>query len=759
MPQALQMFKKSSAFLFMGFAFLVSLLLLLFPPLPQFNYDFEQFFPQDNEDLEFYQQYRKDFENDNDYLLIALENPNGPLLKADFLEKSLEVQQQIEALNQVDTVLSILTLRQPIIGVFGVRWQKILEWDEAGEVKTFEDDLENYSSNLISKDGKALLLWIKNSQNISKEDGDLLYQDITKVLEEHQITPKAVAGKIQAQGDFINLMQQEFGMFFSFSLLLIIAMLWLIFRAFWAVWIPLLILILGTLWSFASMLYFGKPLDVMSTMQPTIFLIVGLSALIHFITHFISKINAGVPKDQAIQQVFSELLMPVWLTIITTSLGFISLYFTSIPALKSFGLSTGIGIILMFLAVILISPGLLYLISIKQRKKALQFISISFLQSCLGFLISNRKLVLVSFTIISLSGLYLGSKNEINGYLLDNLPQNHPILLDFQYFDEQFGGSNPLELFLETGGEGSSLLDYEVLQEIYKIEIKLSELTGSSHFASPLTLVKSLNQAQNQGNPKAFSLPTPGQYKRLEKYLSRDLGELGIKVISKNREMGRISSRAPDLGTLKMSQIRKDLNDFVSQEINQDLIQVRWTGTAFLIDKGHESVTYQMAKGLGFAFLVVGIIAGILFKSWRISFILLIPNVIPLIWMLGLMYLLGIEFKLTTAILFTVAFGIAVDDSIHFMTRLRFELGKGSSLVYSIKRTFLETGRAIILTSLILVLGFGLLIFSQFGVTHYTGLLIAAALIFALLADLFLLPLLLLPMKQVWEKKKRKLLS
>ncbi|WP_236033021.1 efflux RND transporter permease subunit [Algoriphagus pacificus] len=743
----------------MGFAFLVSLLLLIFPPVPQFNYDFEQFFPQDNEDLEFYQQYRKDFENDNDYLLIALENPKGPLLKADFLEKSLEVQQEIEALNQVDTVLSILTLRQPIIGVFGVRWQKILEWDEDGEVKTSEDDLENYSSNLISKDGKALLLWIKNSQNISKEDGDLLYQEINKVLEEHQIIPKAVAGKIQAQGDFINLMQQEFGMFFSFSLLLIITMLWLIFRAFWAVWIPLLILVLGTLWSFASMLYFGKPLDVMSTMQPTIFLIVGLSALIHFFTHLISKINAGIPKDQAIQQVFSELLMPVWLTIITTSLGFVSLYFTSIPALKSFGFSTGIGIILMFLAVISISPGLLYLISIKQRKKALQFISTSFLQSCLGFLISSRKLVLISFATISLSGLYLGSKNDINGYLLDNLPQNHPILLDFQYFDEQFGGSNPLELFLETGEKGRSLLDYEVLQEIDKLEQKLKELTGSSHFASPLTLVKSLNQAQNQGNPKAFSLPTPGQYKRLEKYLSRDLGELGIKVISKNREMGRISSRAPDLGTLKMSQIRKDLNEFVSQEINQDLIQVRWTGTAFLIDKGHESVTFQMAKGLGFAFLVVGIIAGILFKSWRISFILLIPNVIPLIWMLGLMYLLGIEFKLTTAILFTVAFGIAVDDSIHFMTRLRFELGKGSSLVYAIKRTFLETGRAIILTSLILVLGFGLLIFSQFGVTHYTGLLIAAALIFALLADLFLLPLLLLPMKQVWEKKKRKLLS
>jgi predicted RND superfamily exporter protein len=121
--------------------------------------------------------------------------------------------------------------------------------------------------------------------------------------------------------------------------------------------------------------------------------------------------------------------------------------------------------------------------------------------------------------------------------------------------------------------------------------------------------------------------------------------------------------------------------------------------------------------------------------------------------MLGLMYFLGVEFKLTTAILFTVAFGIAVDDSIHFMTRLKMELSLGKNLLYALKRTFLETGKAIVLTTLILVSGFAVLIFSRFGVTHYTGLLISSALVFALLADLFLLPVILLPMKKVWEKK------
>lgn len=202
-----------------------------------------------------------------------------------------------------------------------------------------------------------------------------------------------------------------------------------------------------------------------------------------------------------------------------------------------------------------------------------------------------------------------------------------------------------------------------------------------------------------------------------------------------------------------MGELRGKLLDFVQEEIDPKLLQVKWTGTAHLIDRGHESVTRQMVKGLGVAFLIVGLIGGVLFRSWRLAIILLIPNIIPLIWMCGMMWILGIEFKLTTAILFTVAFGIAVDDTIHFMSKLKLELAKGKNLIYGIKRTFIEAGRAIILTSIILIAGFGLLIFSQFGVTHFTGLLISFSLVFALLADLFLLPILLFPLKKVWDQK------
>jgi predicted RND superfamily exporter protein len=750
------MFQKPLAYFFLGIAGLMSVLLLIFRPIPQFNYDFEQFFPQNDDDLEFYQAYRNKFENDNDYLLLAVSNGKGELLDSSFLAEALDLQLDIGKLDRVDTVISILNLEKPLIGIFGMRKVKVLDWSDSKTLASEKVVLKQFGSELVSKNGESLLLWIKNEQNISKENGDELYFKINQLSLESHLEIKAVAGKIQAQGDFVNLMQREFGLFFGCSILLMLVMLAFIFRTWWGVFIPFVILIIGVVWAFGLILYLGKALDVMSVMQPTIFLIVGLSSLIHFFNHLIKKLRTGEPKDKAIPEVFKSLLVPVWLTILTTSLGFISLYFTSIPALKEFGLTTGLGILVMFVAVILITPGMLFFFPIKVsevligRKYSLN------LSSLFLWLLRKRKTIAISFIVVTLLSGILGTQLRINGFLLDNLPEDHPIQRSFTYFDTQFGGSNPLEIHLSSGSGASNLLDLEVLGEIDQLEGEVSRLFNGGQIISPLTVIKTLNQAQNQGNTQAFVLPSKGQYQRMQRFLNSAFKETGSKILSEDLKTGRLSSRSSDLGTVEMSKKRALLKEFSNREIDPALLQIRWTGTAFLIDKGHQSVTWQMAKGLGMAFIFVGIIAGFLFRSWRIAFILLIPNLIPLIWMLGLMYLLGIDFKLTTAILFTVAFGIAVDDSIHFMTRLRKELMSGKNLIYGLKRTFLETGQAIMQTTVILVAGFGILIFSQFGVTHFTGLLIASALIFALLADLFLLPILLLPMKKKWDQKFKK---
>jgi len=193
------MFQKPPAYFFLGIAGLISVLLLIFRPIPQFNYDFEQFFPQNDDDLEFYQAYRNKFENDNDYLLLAVSNANGELLDSSFLAEALDLQLDIGKLDRVDTVISILNLEKPIIGIFGMRKVKVLDLSDSKILASQQEVLKQFGSELISKNGESLLLWIKNEQNISKENGDDLYFKINQLTQESHLEIKAVAGKIRIQ--------------------------------------------------------------------------------------------------------------------------------------------------------------------------------------------------------------------------------------------------------------------------------------------------------------------------------------------------------------------------------------------------------------------------------------------------------------------------------------------------------------------------------------------------------------------------------
>lgn len=753
------MFDRKSSLYGLGLAGLISLILIFLQPKVVFDYDFEQFFPQNDEDLIFYQNFRETFENDNDYLLIALGRQEGVFDSA-FLAEALAVQNQFEELELSEEIVSLLTLEEPIINAFGIRYSRILNWDDEDKLSRSKEKLGShpqYSENLISKDQKFLLLMLKNKQMISKEDGDQLNQEVKNILSGSDIPQFYTAGKIKAQGEFVDLLQEEFAFFLSISIVLILVLLYLIFRTWWGVVLPLVVLLFGIGWTIAIILLTGKALDVMSVMQPTILLVIGLSALVHYLTLYLQKLRLGLEKDQAIKATFKGLFLAVFLTCLTTALGFTTLYFTSAISLKLFGIYTALGVMVMFSAVVLITPGLLYLFSplkVAESNKFKEFWERSLRKSLL-WTFSHKVLIIVGFIIISILSIIAATDLKINGYLLDNLPREHELVQEFEFFDQEFGGSKPLEIFIKAGDSAESLLELDVLRELDKLEQFVQEKYQAGAVISPLSLVKVLNQAQNSGNNKAFALPSQGQFQRMQPYINQALEQSDYQLISSDRKQGRMSSRTADIGSLKSDAINKEFFEFIETEINPNLLEVRLTGTSNLIDKSHRTISQQMAKGLGVAIILVGIIAGFLFRSWRISFMILLPNLIPLLWMCGVMWLLDIDMKLTTAVIFTVAFGIAVDDSIHFMTKLQSELKLGKSMLYAIKRTYFETGKAIILTTIILVSGFGILTLSDFGVTFYSGLLISLALVFAVLADLMLFPVLLLSIQKVWKEKRK----
>jgi uncharacterized protein len=219
--------------------------------------------------------------------------------------------------------------------------------------------------------------------------------------------------------------------------------------------------------------------------------------------------------------------------------------------------------------------------------------------------------------------------------------------------------------------------------------------------------------------------------------------------VAKDGKDARISAKIRDIGSLKVNAHNAELMKFIAHRTDTSLISVQLTGGAHLVDRNNSYMVKNMLTGFGFSVGVISLLTLILHRSFRMVFI--VPNLVPLLFIAGVMGFAGIELKAATALVFSIALGIATDDTIHFISRLKIERSAGKSILYALKRTFLETGKPIILTTFILIGGFISLMTSNFQSTFYFGFLICLTIVIALLADLFLLPVLLL---LVYRKKK-----
>jgi predicted RND superfamily exporter protein len=259
------------------------------------------------------------------------------------------------------------------------------------------------------------------------------------------------------------------------------------------------------------------------------------------------------------------------------------------------------------------------------------------------------------------------------------------------------------------------------------------------------------------GMSEYYKLPTrKSKWRDLKRGFKskRAEGIYRLMVDSTERIM-RISGTIPDLGNKPVTAMNKKLRTYLKSKTLDGKIEYQITGTAHLIDKNLSYLSVSLVKGLAVSILIVALIMGIIYRSGTILLISIVPNVVPLVFIAGVMGYLGVELKISTAIIFTIAFGIAVDDTIHLLGKFKFELMKGRSKIYALKRSYMTTGKAMILTTLILCSGFALLVFSSFLGTFYLGIMLCLALFVALIADLTLLPVLILLFYKPKKIKKR----
>ena len=359
--------------------------------------------------------------------------------------------------------------------------------------------------------------------------------------------------------------------------------------------------------------------------------------------------------------------------------------------------------------------------------------------------------VIIALSIVGLSQI------ETNNFLMDDLKADEPLKQDFNFLDEHFGGIRPFELAVTLKDTTKSVWDKDALQKIDSVEKYLSSVYGVEIKNSLVTTLKVVNRSAHVGNKEYYTLPTSTKkirkYRRAVRVVGK--GEFVKSIVDSTEHVTRITGSIPDLGNQVISVKNQDLSKFISENKFDQTFDFNVTGTAHLVDKNLRYLSTSLIQGLGVSIFIVALIIGFVYRSGTILLISIVTNLIPLLFIGGVMGFLGVELKTSTSIIFTIAFGIAVDDTIHFLGKFKYELTKGKGKMYALKRSYLTTGKAMILTTLILCSGFMLLIFSSFLGTFYMGLLLCVTLFVALIADLTILPILLM----VFYNPKPKLIS
>ncbi|MDX2361521.1 MAG: MMPL family transporter [Crocinitomicaceae bacterium] len=723
------------------------------------DYDFDKFFPLEDEETNFFMEFREKFKSENDFLLIAIENESGAFDK-EFLQKVDALTTELETVDNVDYVNSITNQEEYFLFQTGATDSKpYIDFDdfdvERDSTRIFKNN--ELINSLISENGNSIGIYLRHFDYLSKKKSDQLIVDIEALTDKYEFEKIRIGGRTVQQKYYIDKMTYEMIMFVGMSGFLIILFLAIAFKSMWGVIIPQVVIVSAMLWVVGGMGVFGASINIILTVLPTIMFVVSMSNVIHLVSRYLDALRDSESVFDSIKTAVSEVGMATLLTSITTAVGFFSLCFVRIQPIQLFGFVMGCGVLIAFILTFLMLPVLFYLFPgpkhIREKKEG------SFwkkhLEKWFGLVMRRKKaIVYISGAVVILSVIGI-MQIRTDNFLLDDLRESESLKQDFNFLDENYGGVRPFEMVVLLNDPTRSVWDKEVLQTLDTVEQYLANTYGVNIRNSLVTTMKVAHRSAHAGSKDYYIFPNKKSdiksYRRNIRLV--DQGEFVYTMVDTSETMTRISGSIPDIGNTAITAKNDSLFAFLEGYSLDGALEFKLTGTAHLVDKNLKYLSVSLVKGLGISIIIVAFLIGLIYRSTTILIICMVTNVLPLLFIAGLMGYLGVELKTSTSIIFTIAFGIAVDDTIHFLGKFKHELLKGKGKMYALKRSYLTTGKAMVLTTLILCAGFLLLIFSSFLGTFYLGLMLCITLMVALIADITLLPVLLLMFYKPKSKK------
>jgi predicted RND superfamily exporter protein len=711
----------------------------------KFSFSFEQFFPKGDKDLDFFKSFIEEFEADDNFLLVAVRREGG-VFEQDFLEKVHEFTLQAGQLPHVLESQSLTKLGYPIKTPFAVTTIPIIHIDdpsryESDKKRLFQD--ERFVHNFISEDEETLVVFLKTVGGITFEQSGELMEGMNKLVDEFAFGEVHYLGRPYFVVELVDMQKREIIFSAIVSFLLVTLIMYFIFRKPWGIAIALISIAMGMLLFLGYMGAFGRELNAMSALYPIIMIMVGTSDVIHIMTKYIDELRKGKARKEAAIITVKEIGLATLLTSVTTAIGFASLLTSRIGPIQDLGINAAVGVMIAYVTVIGFTVVMLSGFRVDQLiklGKGQAFWDRSMLWSYRLTRNYPRRITAGGIFVFVLCMLGI-SWVTTNYNIKSNLPRNSKVTEDFNFFEKHLTGFRPVEFAVFPQGDYKAT-DFEVVQEINKVEEKLKEIEGIRAVNSITAVYKSINQMYGGNRPEAYELPeSKRQFERYQRLVSQIPMAQANVLVNKDGSKARITSRIFDIGADSVKYRVDQVQEWAAANVDPDVIQIQQTGTALIIDKNAQYVREDLVEGLGMAILIVSILMALLYQNVKMLLISLIPNVFPLLMAGALLGFLNIELEAGISIVFAAIFGIAVDDTIHFLSKYKLAINKGKSTEEALQITFAESGKAIVLTTVILFCGFLIMLFSQNPASFTVGLLISVTLFGAMISDLMLIPL------------------
>jgi predicted RND superfamily exporter protein len=743
-----------------------------------FRFSFEDFFPKGDPDLEFYYEFKSRFEPDDNFLLIAIHRKEG-IFEQEFLKKvkdfslkvretSFEIKDSSGSPWTIDKNLfpvkgkktflakpvlesqSLLQVEFPIKTPFAFTAIPAVHIDEpdryAADKKRILSD-ERLLNTFISADAKTTVVVLKTVDNIQQPVAEKLMKSLRKQLDGYAFEEYHILGRANFQTELVAMQIYEFALSALVSGILVILIMWLIFRRFWGVVISISSILLGLLIFIGIIGIIGKPLDSMALLYPIIMIIVGTSDVIHVMSKYVDELQKGNKQLDAIRITMREIGLSVFLTSFTTAIGFFSLVFSKLDPIRNFGINASIGVMTAYFTVIFFTTAILTLFDKNQIIKLRTGNDDSFwkkLYSAIDLITQKRKGLVMSILLLTVIVCTIGIfKINTNTKIEKMLPIGANVTNDFFFFEKNFSGFRPFEIAV-IAQNGKTVDDYEVVQEMAKVEAHLLKYEAVKSVSSITWLYKSFNRAFHGDRSEYYKMPDKDDFYKFQAMAEQaGMGKNANIMISKDRKYARISSRLLDIGGDNIKKMTADFTDFIKKNTDSKIVSFKQTGTGVIVDKNMIYIRDSLIQGLGFAVLVITIIMVLLYRNLKMVIVALVPNIIPMMIAGAILGFSGIPLEAGVAIVFSIIFGIAVDDTIHILGRFRLLKMEGMETDKAISLTLVETGKAVTLTTVVLFFGFVILLFSSNPPAVTIGLLISSTLLSALICDVFLIPVLL----------------